>query len=150
MLTIIAVGCSSGEPLLEDENLQKLVSNKLDKNPDDITKEDLKQIINLKITGQEGAEVGAIKSVAGLENLSKLKALNLKSNQIKNVEPLKNLTELRYLDLSNNNIEDLKPLTNLDTLIHLNVSNNDLDISSGSKTMKIIKELRAEGIKVKY
>ena len=146
----MVVGCSSGEPLLEDKNLKKLVSNKLDKNPAKITKEDLKQIINLKITGPEGAEVGAIKSVAGMENLSQLKALNLKSNQIQDVEPLKNLTEIRYLDLSNNQIEDIKPLTNLDSLIHLNVSNNDLDISSGSKTMKIIKKLRAEGITVKY
>ena len=150
LVVIIMIAGCTGQALLEEQNLKNLAANKLDKEAGELTKEDLQQIKNLKVTGPEGVDVQAVKSLTGIKYLSQLKALSLKGNKIMDITPLKDLTELRYLDLSNNQIKDIKTLSNLDKLMYLDISNNDLDISSGSETMKIIKKLRKKGTKVRY
>lgn len=150
VVVMIFIGCSSGQELLADQNLKKLVSREVGTAPEELKVEDLKQIKNLRINDQSALGLGDIKSLTGIKHLSQLKALNLKDNKIKDITPLQNLTELKYLNLSNNQIEDIKPVTKLDKLMYLHISNNNFDISSGSETMQVIKKLRKKGIKVKY
>lgn len=70
-----------------------------------------------------------IEDISALQNLTKLKELDLMANIIKDISPLLNLTNLEYLHMTENPIEDLSPLRNLYNLEELWISyvkDNDL------------------------
>lgn len=71
-----------------------------------------------------------IEDISVLQNLTKLKELDLMANLINDISPLSNLTNLEYLHMTENPIEDLSPLSNLYNLEQLWISYvNDNDLS---------------------
>jgi len=66
-----------------------------------------------------------IESLAGIEQFTELKQLNLDSNQISNVQPLSNLVKLELLYLAHNDLKNISPLTHLKKLHTLRLNGNE-------------------------
>ncbi len=66
-----------------------------------------------------------IESLAGIEQFTELKQLNLDSNQISDIQPLSNLIKLELLYLAHNDLKNISPLTHLKKLHTLRLSGND-------------------------
>ncbi len=76
-----------------------------------------------------------------LNNLSKLKILNLFSFELNNINFISNILNLKVLDISYNNITDLSPLKNLTKLEKLSMIKtniNNLDIFNNLKNLKYL------------
>lgn len=76
-----------------------------------------------------------------LNNLSKLKILNLFSLELNNINFVSNMPNLKVLDISYNNITDLSPLKNLTKLENLSMIKtkiNNLDIFNNLKNLKYL------------
>ena len=85
------------------------------------------------ITRQEAASLTdisayhrSIHSLSGIEHLTNLSSLYLRSNQIVDLTPLANLTNLQWLNLGWNQIVDLTPLANLTNLSELYLGFNQI------------------------
>jgi hypothetical protein len=65
-----------------------------------------------------------IRSLDGLEGMTKLKSLILFRNEIVDLKPLSNLYALERLDVSGNRINDISPIANLPKLTDLYLSGN--------------------------
>ena len=62
-----------------------------------------------------------IKSISGLQKLTKLRVLNLSRNQISKLQGLAGLSALRNLQLSDNSIKNIKELVHLEKLDYISV-----------------------------
>jgi len=91
-----------------------------------------------------------IRNAASLAGLTELVDLCLIGNQISSVAPLQYLTRLTRLELESNELADVGPLAGLTELDHLNIRRNSLDISRGSATDRLIRELQQRGTEVWY
>ncbi|MBN1802155.1 MAG: leucine-rich repeat protein [Candidatus Lokiarchaeota archaeon] len=90
-----------------------------------------------------------LKEIKGLENLIKLKRLNLSNNNITEIEGIQHLSDLLHLDLSNNKIKKITNLENCKKLEHLDLSGNDIEKIEGLENLKDLKELKLEENKIK-
>ena len=90
-----------------------------------------------------------INSFEGIENLTNLESLQLKSNNIEDITPLGSLTNLKYLRLEGNRISELKPLRNLNHLLVLELGDNAIsDITALSNLTGLYElNLALNGIK---
>ena len=115
------------------------------------------------------AEDRGIADLEGIEQLTRLEALDLSHNVITDISPLAGLHGLRFLDLESNRIEDVSPLASLkrlqvllladnavrdllalaglDSLQSLGLTGNPL---SGSETTELLAGLRERGVTVDF
>ena len=62
------------------------------------------------------AKERGIADLGGIEQLTRLEALDLYGNEIRDLTPLAGLRRLRYLDLGSNRVEEVTPLASLKSL----------------------------------
>jgi len=67
------------------------------------------------------SEVGTLDNI---NQLSRLRFLDLSNNNISNITPLEDLRQLSGVNLSNNQLRDASPLLNIATLVSANLSGN--------------------------
>ncbi len=77
------------------------------------------------------AEDRGIAELGGIEQLTRLEALDLSHNEIIDISPLAGLQQLRFLDLESNRIEDISALASLKRLQVLLLADNGVrDVSA--------------------
>ena len=84
----------------------------------------LEELINIEhiyISGING--IGKTKDLKVLQNLKKLKYLNIHNSSIDDLTPLSKLTEIEYLLLSNNPLKTIKPIYHFEKLKKIELSN---------------------------
>ena len=86
-----------------------------------------------------------LNDISALENLTKLKYLDLGYNNIKNIDALKNLNELESLMLSNNNLENIDALKEKEKFKILDISENKISNISVLEKSKKITDLYING-----
>ena len=115
------------------------------------------------------AEDRGIADLGGIEQLTRLEALDLSHNEITDISPLAGLRQLRFLDLESNRIEDVSPLASLKRLQVLLLADNAVrDVSalagldsleslgltgnplSGAETTGFLDGLRERGVTVDF
>ncbi len=115
------------------------------------------------------AEDRGIADLGGIEQLTRLEALDLSHNEITDISPLAGLQRLRFLDLEGNRIEDVSALASLKRLQVLLLADNDVrDVSalagldslqnlgltgnplSGTETTELLAGLRERGVTVDF
>lgn len=79
----------------------------------------------------------------GIELLSNLTELELKSNSLSDLSPFSELTQLKKLDLHDNRISDLSPLSKLVALTNLDISHNLVEKLHPLGTLTGLTQLRA-------
>ena len=72
------------------------------------------------------AKERGIADLDGIEQLTRLEALDLYGNEIRDLTPLSGLTRLRYLDLGSNRVEEVSPLESLKGLQVLLLADNEV------------------------
>ena len=70
------------------------------------------------------AKERGIADLGGIEQLTRLEALDLYGNEIRDLSPLAELRRLRYLDLGNNRVEEVSALASLKSLQVLLLADN--------------------------
>lgn len=115
-LTFLLLVAGRANPIIEieDEGLEKVVREKLDRPNGLIYETDLLTITELDASDQQ------IVSLNGIERFSRLVNLNLDNNTINDLTPLENLSMLRNLSLQNNNISSLEDI-NFHNISHLHI-----------------------------
>lgn len=93
-------------------------------------------------------EINEITEIKGLENLTNLQRLNLRSNYITEIKGLENLKNLVHLDLCFNQISEIKGLENLNKLILLNLENNQISEIKGLENLTHLNFLYLNGNKI--
>ncbi len=86
-----------------------------------------------------------ISEIEGLENLVKLKELNLYSNKIAEIKELDELINLEILDLGGNRISEIKGLDKLINLKKLNLSENNISKIRGLDSLSNLEFLNLYG-----
>lgn len=115
-----------------DQNLEKIIREKVGKYSSELLLEDLRDITSLDLNERE------ISNVEGIQYLFNLNELNLSNNGVKNIDPVKNLIHLKSLYLNNNEIENIKPLGYLKDLELLDLQGNKVsDITSLENLLKL-------------
>ncbi|MDZ7721332.1 MAG: hypothetical protein U5R06_00545 [candidate division KSB1 bacterium] len=139
-----------------DPVVEKTVRDVIDKPTGIIEKTDVENIRSLVI-GAQAENLEGIQYCSGLvdltarnckvsdltpiENLVKLKYLDLEYNLIKNIKPLQNLVHLKKLFLSYNRIIDISSIINLDTLEIVTLSCNQIDSLPNLKNMRHLRNV---------
>ena len=72
------------------------------------------------------AKERGIADLDGIEQLTRLEALDLYGNEIRDLTPLSGLGRLRYLDLGSNRVEEVSPLSSLRSLQVLLLADNEV------------------------
>ena len=117
--------------LFNDSNLEKAIRENLGLfNNEELTKEQLKNIISLDLSSKD------ISDLSGIENLSSLTSLSLNDNFIEDLSPISELINLQFLDLGDNAISSIKDISKLTKLTYLDISNNFIEDISGISNMK--------------
>lgn len=109
---LVIAGVANPIIVIEDEGLEEVVREKLDRPTGPIYETDLTTITELDASNAD------IISLQGMERFTRLVDLNLENNYIEDVSPLVDLTMLKTLNLQNNNISDLEDI-NFQTITHL-------------------------------
>jgi Leucine-rich repeat (LRR) protein len=91
----------------KDKNLENAIRRNINKKMGAIYLDDVKKIKSLNL------EDSSITNLQGLENFTNLSLLYLSGNKIKNLEPLKGMISLNTLFLGSNNIINIDPLKGL-------------------------------------
>lgn len=118
--------------LFEDEALENVVRERLEKPEGNLTIDDLKKVTTIIARGKN------ISSLKGIEHCTRLRTLDLRNNLIEDISHLRSLDRLKLLDLSDNNISDISPLTDIKSIETLYLGDNNVeDISSLAKTPRI-------------
>lgn len=131
------------EPLIE-----KAVRAVLDKPDGMITYQDLENVVEIYIQGEnvytsedeyyseggkwyaaarEGRIFGPITDLSDLKNMPNLRKLFIGGNHVSDISALKKLSGLEKVILCDNDIETISPLAGMDTLIDVNVMGNKLE-----------------------
>jgi spore coat protein CotH/Leucine-rich repeat (LRR) protein len=113
--------------VFEDENFEFIVRDMVNKSEEDIYASDVRDILELDLSGL------GIHDLSGIEHFTSLEILNLEDNKVEDLTPLKSLLDLTWLSLRNNQITSLDDV-GFDQLSHLNLSylslrHNVVDIS---------------------
>jgi len=110
------------EVFFPDPGLEAVIRAKISKPSGKIYKSDVCKIAEL--------DGGGITNLAGIENLTALRFLDIGHGSISNLKPLACLTNLTELDLEHNSISDISPLAGLTNLNWLCLNENQIsDIS---------------------
>ena len=83
----------------------------------------LEELVNIEyiyINGNNG--IGKTKDLTALQNLKKVKYLDIHNCSIDNLEPISKLTEIEYLLLRNNPLKTIKPICHFKKLKKIEVS----------------------------
>ena len=72
------------------------------------------------------AKERGIADLTGIEQLTRLEALDLYGNEVRDLSPLAGLRQLRYLDLGSNRVEEVSPLESLKGLQVLLLADNQV------------------------
>jgi internalin A len=130
------------EVTFADWGLEEAVRDSIGKPDGILYKSDVDKIIELDVTGKNILDLG------GIENLTSLETLNLKSNKKLNVDTISKLNELpnlKYLDLSSTPVDDLSVLSGLIHLqslkLQMNCKYNGFANVDGLKSLTNLKEL---------
>lgn len=126
-----------------DDNLRALLIDTLSLPTDQITVNDLKQLVELETPNNDPSK--KISNLSGLEYATNLTRLDLNYNKITDLTPISNLTKLEYLDISYNNgivegtngITDVSCLSNLTKLTYFSSISND-----GVKDYSVVKNFK--------
>ena len=111
-----------------DNYIEQLIRDTINKPTGSLYKSDVANVSNLNSTLTWSN--GNISDLSGVENLLKLKTLNLSFNQLSNISALNGLTYLTSINLESNNITDISALKGLPNLQTLNLNSNKItDIS---------------------
>ncbi len=81
-------------------------------------------------------QIDDITKIEGLEELTKLEALNLRNNQIKDIKGFEKLINLKRLYLNGNKISEIKGLDNLNKLEILHLENNQISEIKGLERLQ--------------
>jgi len=113
------------EVKFEDENLEAVVREAINKPEGPIFKGDVQDLTKLFAKGK------GIESLEGIQHLGSLEMLNLNRdtntdsrNYICDLSPLSNLTSLQRLSFNDNSVEDISPLAGLTNLELLSFGDN--------------------------
>ncbi len=90
-----------------------------------------------------------IEDIGALSELTNLLFVSLQNNKIKDISALENVN-IEYLNLGYNEITDISSLLTLPNLVFVLILNNALDLTPGSETLSIIKELEEKEVLVLY
>ncbi|MHC4558148.1 MAG: hypothetical protein ACYTFW_08755 [Planctomycetota bacterium] len=101
--------------------IKEQIAGKLNKQVDQLTKDDLTEIKELSLLGRY------ISDISYLANLTNLESLDISFTYVNNVEPLLNCKSLQKLDISDTYIKDLSLLKKLPRLESLSMWNLWLD-----------------------
>ncbi len=114
-------------PTFEDANLESKIREVLSLRPtDDLTCEFVAAVTDLSAPGAQ------IRSLAGIENLTRLTTLRIRANSITDIRPLRDLTSLTHLNLAANSISDIDPLGGLTELTFLAINDNGSIVDIGA------------------
>lgn len=117
-----------------DQKIKSAVQAKLNKKDSNFTVEDVLKIKELNLSGR------GLSDLQGLQFLVNLTDLDLSDNNISNLQHINNLDGLKRLVLDSNKIESLDYLANLNALEELSFENNSVtDISVLSKLVSLKK-----------
>ncbi|AKA68125.1 leucine-rich repeat domain-containing protein [Clostridium scatologenes] len=128
--------------IFKDENLEKAVRDKINKETGDIYITDVKNIISLNASHKN------IKEISGIENLTSLQTLDLGNNQITDISVLSSLTNLEMLNLSYNEFSDISKLKGLTKLETLNLKSNEIQDISAIQILNNLKSLNLSNCKI--
>ncbi|WPC39539.1 leucine-rich repeat domain-containing protein [Clostridium sp. JS66] len=126
----------------KDENLEKVVRDKINKETGDIYITDVKSIVSLNASHKN------IKDISGIENLTGLQTLDLGNNQISDISVLSSLTNLETVNLSYNEFSDISKLKGLTKLETLNLNSNEIEDISAVQTLNNLKSLNLSNCKI--
>ncbi len=128
------------------------LKKKRQKEGEDITLDDLKNVYFLMAEGREIADLtglehcsnlgearlgrNKIQNVAPLAKCQNLQSLSLQENQIEDVAPLGSLAKLQYLNFEHNRVRSIAGLQSLQALTSLYVSHNEIESLEGVSSLK--------------
>lgn len=92
---------------IKNPALAETIARTLHTTPDQLTKEDMKELIQLDASNLE------TDTLDGLEYAENLERLNVSNNALKDIHPLEHLNNLEDLDLSGNRLRDITPSTTI-------------------------------------
>lgn len=101
----------------------------------------LKDLINLQVLSVAG---NSVISLAPLQQMKQLEALDAGANNIRELEPIAALSSLTQLHVDLNFISDISVVLTNESLRHgkmLSVRRNCLDLSDGSATIAVVRQL---------
>ncbi|MEH7222952.1 leucine-rich repeat domain-containing protein, partial [Bacillus sp. JJ1566] len=143
----------------QDPRLEEAVRQALGKPVGDISKEDMKNITSLYVSGirslnglQYAVNLQQLNIDSSYENqkginldvvgsLSKLSSLSIGYSYVEDLTFLSDLTQLTTLELYRNNISDLTPLTKLVNLTSLSLDSNQISSLEGLEGLKSLNHL---------
>ena len=97
----------------------------------------------------EGKGISQISEIKGLSKLANLEHLLLQRNKIIKIEGLEDLKKLKILNLSKNEISEIQNLTNLTNLEELDLSYNKINKIENLDSLEKLKVLSLENNKIK-
>jgi hypothetical protein len=103
------------------EIIKKQIAEKLNKQVDQLTADDLINIKELSLMGKN------VSDIAYISNLTNLESLDISFTYVENIENLLNLKSLKKLNISSTHIKDIRPLKKLPQLDLLSMWNLWLD-----------------------
>lgn len=103
--------------------IKKQIAKQLNKQAEQLTKDDLIEIKKLSLMGENVCDITYI------TNLINLQSLDISFTYVNNVEPLLNCKSLKKLNISGTHIKDITPLRNLPQLDSVSMWNLWLDRS---------------------
>jgi hypothetical protein len=132
----------------------KLLAEKFLKTTEDLTREQLQGIANLRrINLGDFPEMERrsieIKSLDHIQKLIFLEELYFTNTSITSLEPLAGMETMKVLVCPNNPIETLEPLTQVRNLEHLDIQNTPVESIEFLAALKALKKLNISGTQIK-
>jgi hypothetical protein len=103
------------------EIIKKQIAKQLNKQADQLTKNDLIEIEELSLMGED------VSDITYITNLTNLESLDISFTYVDNVEPLLNCKSLQKLNISGTRVKNIIPLKNLPQLDSVSMWNLWLD-----------------------
>lgn len=106
----------------------------------------LENLVELGIAG--GTTYNRVSDISSINNLIKLKYLDIQYQQISNISVLENFPKLKRLNCFMNKISDISALQNLKELQYLNLGENKIDDISFLQKLNKLEKLELAGTKI--
>lgn len=136
--TVSAAGSDNirnDETGIPDKGLYRAILRKLGKSKNGkFTKAEAESITKLNANNYDNKYIN-IKTLKGIENLTKLRELYVCGNELTSLAGIENLTGLTLLDAGSNKLKDLKAIKNLIKLETLYVGGNKLTSLTGVENL---------------
>jgi len=126
------------EEIDSTEIIKRQIAAQMGKQADQLTKDDLIEIGELSLMGEN------ISDVTYISNLTNLESLDVSFTYVENVEPLLQCRNLRKLNISGTRVKDVTPLKNLPQLDSLSMWNLWLDRGQIDELGGILPNLKVE------